>query len=300
MLTTSLAFKTLKATLDKIHTDSSDNIERNLVLKEYMKVESMTDAYEEELEVGGLPLATEKAEGQALDIKELFEGPTVRYIPRKFGLIMQVTEELEEDGKYNSKYIAASRRMKRSLYKTLEIDCVNILARAANSSYVGADQVPLASAAHTLPGGGTYSNTLGTPLAPSRTALITMIQNAFQLPGYDGIVEPHKVTKVLFPPSQWGVWEGLLRSEKAPENANNEVNVVYGMGIKAVMIPYWTNSTTNWAVITDADDGLKLKWRRKPRSRTWYDEATEVVNHGMSARWARGWSNPRAFMFSNA
>lgn len=299
MLTTSLAFRTLKSTLDGVLSDDSDKASLEYVPK-YMKVETMSDAYEDELELGGLGLATEKAEGQALDVKELYEGFSVRYIPRKFGLVFQLTEELDEDGKYNGKYINAARRMKNSLYKTAEIDAINILARAANAAYVGGDQVPLASANHTIPGGGTFSNTLGTPLSPSRTALITMIQNAFQIPGRDGIVDPHKITKVLFPPSQWGVWEGILGSEKTPENNNNEINAVYGMGIKPIMIPYWTNTTTNWAAITDADDGLKFKWRRKPKARTWYDEMTEVINHGISARWARGWSNPRAFMFSNA
>lgn len=299
-LTTSVAYKTLKATLDNIITDSTDNMESNLVCKKYMKVETMDSAYEDDLENGGPGLATEKAEGQALDVMSLYEGPVTRYIARKFGLIMQITEELDEDGKYNSKYINAARRMKRAIYKTLETDCANILARAANTSYLGGDGVPLASASHTIPGGGTFSNTLGTPLSPSRTALITMIQNVFKLPGHDGTPEPQKVTKVVFPPDQWGAWMGILKSELVPESAFNEINVVKGMGIEPVMVPYWTSSATNWAILTDADDGLKLKWRRKPRARTWYDEPTEIINHGISARWARGWSNARAFYFSNA
>lgn len=300
MLTTSVAYKTLRATLDNIITDPTDSMESSLVLKKYMKVETMDSAYEDDLEVGGPGLATEKAEGQALDVMGLYEGPITRYIARKFGLIMQITEELDEDGKYNDKYINAAKRMKRAIYKTLEIDCANLLARAANTSYLGGDVQPLASASHTLPGGGTFSNTLGTPLSPSRTALITMIQNVFKLPGHDGIVEPHKVTKVLFPPDQWGAWMGILGSDKVPENNNNEINVIKGMGIEAIMVPYWTASTTNWAVLTDADEGLKMKWRRRPKARTWYDEPTEIINHGISARWARGWSNPRAFYFSNA
>lgn len=300
MLTTATAYKTLKATLDNIITDSTDNVESNLVCKKYMKTESMDSAYDDDLEVGGPGLATEKAEGQALDILGLYEGPITRYIARKFGLIMQITEELDEDGKYNAKYINAARRMKRAIYKTLEIDCANVLARAASTSYLGGDGLPLASNAHTIPGGGTFSNTLSTPLSPSRTALITMIQNVYKLPGHDSIVQPQKVTKVVFPPDQWGAWEGILRSEKVPESAFNEVNVVKGMGIEAVMVPYWTASTTNWGIITDVDDGLKMKWRRKPKARTWYDEPTEVINHGISARWARGWSDPRGFYFSNA
>jgi hypothetical protein len=299
-ITTTTAYKTLKATLDKIITDSTDNVESDLVCTKYMNVGTMDDAYVDDLENGGPGLATERAEGQALEVGSLYEGPMTRYIARKFGLILQITEELEEDGKYNDKYINASRRLKRAVYKTLEIDCANVLNRAANASYVGGDGVSLASASHTIPGGGTFSNTLGVALSPSRTALISIIQNVMAMPGHDGIVEGYRVKAILHPVAQWGAWKGILGSDKVPESAFNEINVVHGMGIKQIPVPYWTGSSTNWAVVTDAPGGLKLLWRRKPKSRTWYDEATEVVNHGISARWARGWSDPRAFYFSNA
>lgn len=299
-LTTSLAYKTLKATLDNIITDKTDSVEGNAVYKQYMHSETMADNYVDDLENGGPGFATEKNEGQALDVLSLYEGYQTRYISRKFGLILQITEELDEDGKYNEKYINAAKRMKRAIYKTLEVDCGNILNRATNVSYVGGDGLPLASNAHTIPGGGTFSNTLATPMSPSRTALITVIQNVMVLPGHDGITEGYKVEKIIHPVSQWGAWKGILSSEKVPESANNEPNVVHGMGIKAVPVWAWTASNTNWASITDAPDGLKMKWRRKPKARTWYDEPTEIINHGLSARWARGWSDARGFYFSNS
>jgi hypothetical protein len=299
-LSTALAYKTLKATLDNIITDKSDNAEGSLVCTKYLQVESMEDNYVDDLENGGPGLATERAEGQALEVGTLYEGALTRYIARKFGLIMQITEELDEDGKYNDKYIDAARRLKRALYKTLEIDSANVLNRAANASYVGGDGVSLANASHTIPGGGTFSNTLGVALSPSRTALISVIQNVMLLPGHDGVVEGYGVKSIVHPVAQWGAWKGILGSSLVPESAFNEVNIVHGMGIKQIPVPYWSSSTTNWAVLTDAMNGLKLKWRRKPKARTWYDEATEIINHGVSARWSRGWSDPRGFYFSNA
>lgn len=298
-ITTATAYKTLKATIDKIITDPTDNVESNLVCTKYMQTGTMEDNYIDDLEVGGPGLATERSEGQALEVGSLYEGPLTRYISRKFGLIMQITEELDEDGKYNDKYINAARRLKRATYKTLEIDCANVLNRAANASYVGGDGVPLASASHPIPGGGTFSNTLGVALSPSRTALITVVQNVMSLPGHDGIVEGYGVTAVVHPIAQWGAWKGILGSDKVPESAFNEINVIHGMGIKQISVPYWTGSTTNWGALTDAAK-LRMLWRRKPKARTWYDEATEVINHGVSARWARGWSDARAFYFSNA
>jgi len=299
MQTTSVAFATLKATLEEIVTDDTDNVEKNVVYKQYMKVEGMKDNYVDDLSNGGPGLATEKAEGQALDVLDLNNGYQTRYLARKFGLIMQITEELDEDGKYNDEYVDAARRMKRAVFKTMEVECAQILNRVHNASYVGGDGLCLGNSAHTIPGGGTFSNTLSTAFSPSRAALIVVRQNLMTLPGWDGVTEGYMPTAVVHPPAQWGAWAGILQSEKVPESGNNETNVAKSLNLKQVPVPYWTASTTNWLVLTDAAR-LKLKVRRKPKARTWYDEATEVINYGISARWARGWSDPRAVYTSNA
>jgi hypothetical protein len=298
-ITTSQAYATLKATLEEIVTDDSDNVESNVTYKKYMKVEGMKDNYVDDLSAGGPGLATEKAEGQALDVLGLTNGYQTRYNSRKFGLIMQITEELDEDGKYNDEYVDAARRMKRAVFKTMEVDCAQILNRMHNSAYVGGDGVALGSASHTIPGGGTFSNTLSTAFSPSRAALIVVYQNLASMPGWDGVTEGYLPSAVVHPPSQWGAWGGILGSDKVPESGNNEKNMAMDMKLKQVMVPYWTASTTNWAVLTNAGK-LKLKVRRKPKARTWYDEPTEIINHGISARWARGWSDPRVIYTSNA
>ena len=298
-LTTSTAFRTLKATLEAIVTDDSNVGE--LSCTKYMDEMSMTDNYYDDLENGGPGLVTEKYEGTALDVLSLYEGAITRYIPRKFGGILQITEELDEDGKYNDQYVNAAARLKRAVYKTLETDCANVINRATSSSYVGGDGLSLASSSHTLPGGGgTFSNTLAVAFSPSRAAMIVVRNNLAVLPGHDGIVEGYEPKSVVFHPTQWGVWMGILGSANVPESPNNEVNVVKTeMGIKPIECKFLT-STTNWSVVTNAKRGLILFWRRKPKARTWYDEAMEIINYGISARWARGWTDPRGFYFSNA
>jgi hypothetical protein len=299
MITTSQAYVTLKSTLEEIVTDDSDGYEKKAVYKQYCKVEGMSDQYVDDFSNGGPGLATEKAEGQALDVLSLSNGYQTRYTARKFGLIMQITEELDEDGKYNDKYVDAARRNKRAIFKTMEVDAAQMLNRAFNTAYVGGDGVCLASASHTIPGGGTFSNTLSTAFSPSRAALIVVNQNLQLLPGWDGVTEGTTATAVVHPVAQWGAWVGILGSDKVPESGNNEINAVKGLNLKQISVPYWSASTTNWGVLTDAAR-LKFKVRRKPKARTWYDEPTEVINHGISARWARGWSDPRAFYGSNA
>lgn len=299
-LTTAWAFKTLKNTLDNVITDKGDNVTGDLACTQYMQEESMSDNYVDDLENGGPGLLSERSEGQALEVGTLYEGALTRYISRKFGGILAITEELDDDGKYNEKYVDAARRLKRALYKTLEVDCGNVLNRATNTDYTGGDGLCLANASHTIPGGGTFSNTLSTPMSPSRTALQTVMTNVKLLPGHDGVTQGYKVKAIVCPVAQEFTWRGILGSEKVPESPNNEINVVHGMGVKLIPVWAWSASTTNWLVLTDVSDGLKLKWRKKPKARTWYDQDVEIIKHGLSARWARGWSDPRSIYFSNA
>lgn len=299
-LTTSMAFKTLKATLDTIHTDPTDGVEAKVHFKKWMEVGTMDDNYIDDLENGGPGLLTEKDEGQALDVGTLYEGAQTRYISRKFGRIMELTEELDEDGKYNSKYVDFARRLKRAGWKTADYDATNILNRATDTAYVGGDGQPLASASHTIPGGGTFSNTLATPMSPSTTALITVVQNVRVLPGFDGLIEGYQVKKIVSPVAQWGAWKTILGSDRVAENATNATNITKDLGIEHVDVPFWSATNTNWLALTDAPGGLRFLWKRKLRGRTWVNQDTEIIKHGNSGRWARGWSNARAVYYSNA
>jgi hypothetical protein len=294
-----MAFKTLKATLDNIITDSSDNVEGKVRAKKIFDFGSMSDHFVDDLENGGPGLLTERDEGQALEVGTLYEGALTRYISRKFARLMELTEELDEDTKYE-KYIDFARRLKRAGWKTVDWDCANVLNRATNSAYTGGDGLPLVSASHTIPGGGTYSNTLATPMSPSMTGMVTAVQAVMLLPGHDGLVEGYKVLKVVHPVAQWGAWKQILGSQLVPESSANAINVIHGMGIEQIDVPFWSATSTNWMVITDAPGGLQFKWRRKLRTRTWVDQNTEIIKHGISGRWARGWSNPRGVYFSNA
>ncbi len=78
------------------------------------------------------------------------------------------------------------------------------------------------------------------------------------------------------------------------------MNSIYKENITKVPVKYWNNTTTNWLLRTDAENGLTWFWRRKPKSNTWVTEDKTMMNYGITARWARGWTNPRGILFSNA
>jgi hypothetical protein len=301
MISTSVIARSLKRTLDKIVTDDSDGYESKALFKKWCEIDEMEDNYHDDLEVGGPGLASETPEATEFGTGDIKEGYLTRYMARKFGLKLVVTQEALDDGKYD-KVIMAAKRLKRALWKTADIDATNMLIRATSSSYVGGDGVALASASHTLPLGGTFSNTMATPMSPSRQAITIATTMMRKFPGHDGVTEGVEPVAVLHPLDQWSVWEEILRSTHAPEAGEfNRINVVNSsLDIKPIPLKYWNNTTTKFAIQTDCDYGLCFKWRKRPSSNTWKENGQELTLYSISARWSRGWSDPRCLVFSDA
>ncbi len=289
---TSTVATNLLPILEDIVDDKSDGLESGLVMKKYFKEESMSKAYDIDLEMGGTGLASEKPEGTELNIGSIFEGKQTVYYARTFGLKFIVTDEAKEDSQY-PEVLNLARRGKRSMYKTVEYDAAAVLARAWNTAYVGGDGLPLISASHTIPNGGTFSNNM-TPMTPSRQAVSVARALAQHLPGHDGLIQGYALEKVLHPSEQYFAWQGICKSEYAPDpGIFNEINVVKDMGLTPVEVKYWTSTTTNSIFLTDCENGLKWKWRKRPMSKTWMDNDQGVEKFGFYARWVRLWSDAR-------
>lgn len=298
---TGTIFHSLKPTLESIIDDKTDGLEGKLLYKKYCDLETQKSNYDDVLEMAGPGYATEKPEGQEMSTGTMTEGTLTRYYARTFALKMIITEETVEDAKY-PEVINLARRLKRAMYKTMDVDAALMLVRGFNAANVGGDGQPLWSASHTLPFGGTYSNLMSVPAAPSRAAAIDAVTQVKKFPGHDGIPgDDYKITSVLCPVDQWAVWDGIVGSEKAPEPGNfNEINVINKLRWDIIPIVYWNTTTTNYAFLTDAEGGLNFRSRRKPRSRTWVDNSLENMTYGISARWARGWSDGRSTLGVNA
>ena len=290
----------LKLTLDQTVDDSLSNYKSKAVFPKWMTQSNMDDNYEDDLEMGGPGLAAEKSEGAEMMAGGIQEGVLTRYTARTFALKLIITEEAVEDNKYPA-IIQAASRLGRALWKTADIDCTSLLAFATSTAAPIGDGQPLASASHTIPSGGTFSNLMAVPMSPGRIAVATAVSQMRKIPGHDGIIEGVEPVKAICPQEQWYIWDGLNMSEKAPEpGAFNEINVVQKLGLETVPVKYWTNTTTNWGLISDCDNGFKFKWRRKPRNRSWVDNDQELMKYGISARWAKGVSDPRCILFVNS
>lgn len=292
--------RTLKKVLNKIVDDPLNNAREKMVLTKWCQMGSLEDQYEDDVEYAGGGLVALKPEGGELQPITMKEGPTTRYTAQSFGAVMNITEEAIDDCKYKE-VIAIAKRLDRSMYKTIDIDGTFPLMRMADTNYVGGDGVTLANSAHPLVNGGSFSNTLATPLSPSPVLVATVWSTLQVMPGHDGIIEGYEIEKVVYPPAQHFAWATILKSKMNPEAGNfAAINVVNNeLDIKPVSVKYWSSSTTQCGFITSADNGLQFKYRKKPTGRSWVDNNNWVMKFSTGARWARGWSDPRGFFGNN-
>ena len=284
--------RSLKETLTAIVNDKHSGFKT--FHDKWMQVRNMEDQWYDDQEYAGPGIVPQVDEGNELPASTITEGTTWRYTAVKYGQKLIITQEALDDNKY-PRIIMAAKRLKRSMFKTVEYNTADVLGRGWNPAYTFGNGQPLFSNAHPLPGGGTFSNTLATPMTPSRAALIAVRSALYKQAGHDGTIEPLNMKKVVCPTEQHAVWAGVIRSSYAPEpGAFNEINVVNrDYGVELVAIPYWRNTETNWCVVTDVEEGVKMLWRRRPRSMEWKDNDMELKKFGISARWATGVSDPR-------
>lgn len=284
----------LKSTLDNIITDDNE-VKDELDYDDWMEVHSMEDAFVDDQEYGGLGLVREFGEGAEIPVAGIDEGFTKRYIARKFGLRMIVTEEAMDDNKY-PKIISAAARLRRAYWMGVQYDCTQILTRAQNSAYVGGDNVTLWSSAHTLPGGGTWSNVMATPYAPSVAALSAARTQVAHYPSQDGTLAAAKITDVVFPSDQWAAWMGVLTSTMNPVPGNMSETNVFRNKVEPIEARFWQSTTTQSMFKTNIKNGIQIKWRKRLSQRSWVENSNAQFHYGVTGRWSTGWSDARSVL----
>lgn len=301
---TGTLYHTLEETLSEFPDDELSGATK-MVAKKWlgdMFGRPMRKHMETDLEFGGPALLSEKNEGETLSPVTVKEGAVWTYLARTIAGSITATEEILEDNLY-PEVIKAAARLSSAYYLTVDVDCTNMKARAQNADYTGGDGVSLASASHTLPDGGTWSNQMAVPLPPSVLLVSTARTAVRKFPGHNGYTGfgGYELKLVTFPVEQETVWEQLVNSEKTPTAGNfAEINIVPRMGLKTVPDVYWTNTTTNCMFITDCSKGVQHRWRAKPKSRTYVTDGNQSMTWAIRGRHATGWSDPRGVFFNGA
>lgn len=250
--------------------------------------------YEEDVEVTGFGLAPVKDQAGSISFDSETQGPTKRYTHVTYGLGYIVTREELEDNLYE---VVSKRRagaLAFSFRQTEEIVCANILNRAFNSSYQGADAKEMIATDHPTVS-GTQSNELSTAADLSEASLEDMLIQIMQAQNSRG----HRIAlmgqSLIVHPSEAFNATRIMKSTLQSGTANNDVNAIRAMGLlpKGVIVNHYLTDPDAWFVKTNAPNGLIRFNRRSTEFKQDNDFDTENAKAKSTMRFAVGWTDWR-------
>lgn len=268
--------------------------EKEVIWSMVFKSMDSTKAYEEIVEETGFGLAPQKAEGASVSYDTDAQGPTTRFTNVTYGLGAIVTREAIEDNQYESVAQRKAGKLARSMRQTKENVHANILNRAFNSSYAGADGKELIATDHPTVN-GTQSNELAVAADLSEAALedvLVMIRQAKDSRGLRIMLSGQK----LVVPSAL-VFDGtrILSSVNQSGTANNDVNAIKTLGLLPGGLVTWDYLSDDdaWFITTDAPEGLVSMQRRALALTQDNDFDTENARMKATERYVPGWADWR-------
>jgi hypothetical protein len=280
--------------LSRLISDTfGDNLKSNV--PEFTQVfdsEAMDRADVFETESVGTGYAGLIPEGRSVDYLGFGEGYTAHYRALKFGAGTQVTEEQVDDNLWMKMGAKAGVFLEESLRQTKELFHAQVFN---DPTLLGGDGVALLSTAHPTVYGGTQSNTLAVPSQFSESALEEMLVKIRLCKDAAGLFKAIKPVKLFLHPSQEYNALRILNSVLRAGTTDNDVNVHKGLFSQGPVTLTWLTNTQYWGIKTNCPDGLKTLQRKAVRLKNSEDIDTGSVKTVAKERYARGWTNWRAW-----
>ena len=265
------------------------------ISRQIFTVLSSSMAFEEDVQITSMSAAPVKSEGGARTYNNIGQGYTTRYTHIAYANGFQITREQFADNQYAKVARARTKALSKSHRVTKETVAANILNRATNGSYLGADGVTLLNTAHPEKV-GTFSNRLSVAADLSESSLedlLILIMTATDSVGDPIMIKPKRL---IIPPQLAFVATRILKSTLQSGTANNDTNAMKDMGLlqgDPIIWNYLTD-TDAFFVQTDVDDGLKL-YQREAREITkgQTDDDTDNLKVKSYERFSVGYTDPR-------
>jgi len=249
-------------------------------------------AYEEDTKVSGLGSMTLKPEGDSINFDVPIMGAGVRYTPSSYGLGFRITREMWDDDLYMIMDKMAAELGRASSYK-IEVDAWSVLNNAFNTSFAGADGLPLISTAHTrLDGGANQSNRPSVDVDFSATSYQAALDHFKILNDDRGrpiVMTPSLL--IISPAFEWAARE-ILESEFKPYTANNEINVLRSDGKVDYITSRYLTDDDSWFLLAPNHD-LNFFWRVRPETGEADDFLTGDALFKIYARYSKGFTEWR-------
>lgn len=264
--------------------------------KEYTKVfgdeNGIPRSYHEEPLLYGFGNAPQLPDGQPVTYDQGGVLYSARGYYQVYGLAFALTKVLVEDGDHVRLGKIYSQHLAQSMVETEETLPANVLNRAFNASYVWGDGSALivnnhiaAPGAVAAAGDPSRSNLLTTSAALSQTSLEQMLIQLRQAKDPRGKNIKLQADSLVVSPSNILQAEVLLKSVLRAGTNNNDLNPVKSAGLinNAVTLSRLTSSTA-WFIKTDAQQGLRMLWRRRIEKSMEGDFETDSVRYKSTFR----------------
>lgn len=257
--------------------------------------DSSEKAWEEDVELSGLGLASTKTEGGSSAYDNMRQGPVTRYTHLTYSLGYIVTEEEFDDGQYEKVAKARTQSLSFSFRTTKEVVAANVLNRAATSGYTGGDGVVLLSTAHPTMDGGTQANRLSAFADLSEAALEDMLKIVMKAENSVGHPIALRAKRLIVAPDGAFDAERIVKSVLQSGTGNNDVNAMKSMGVfqEDPMVYHYLTDPDSWFITTDAPDGLKCYQRKNRVIRRDSDFDTDNLKVKGIERYSFGWTDWR-------
>jgi len=266
----------------------------------YEEKKSSGKAFEETVSVTGMGLATVKTEGNSIAYEDQEQGFIQRFTHITYAKGFIITREMYEDNQYASIGMDKATSLAFSMRQTDETVCANVLNRAFNSDYAGADGLELCSAAHLNKSGGTWRNELETAADLSEVSLEQAIIDLADFKNDKGLLIRVNPKRLVIPPELEFEAARILRSVKQNDSANNAINAIKSTGKipGGYAVNHYLTDADAFFLITDCPNGMTKFTRRGHEFKNDNDFDTENAKFKASFRMSVGWSDPRGIFGS--
>lgn len=256
--------------------------------------------FEEDVNVYGTSLAVVKPEGENISYDEMGQGFLKRYTHVTVALGFILSREAMEDNRYMKLAEQQARALGFSMRQTKENMAANVLNRAFDSNYVGADGVELCSTAHLRSKGGTYANTLSTAADLSEASLEQCVIDIMGHTNDAGLRISVMPEKLIVPKELCFEAERILKSTLQNNTAENAVNALRSKGIfpGGYAVNHYLTDADAFFMTTNCPDGMKHFQRRALALENDSDFDSENMKYKASERYVFGWTDPRGLFGS--
>ena len=219
-------------------------------------------AYEIDVSMSGMGLASLKAEGTSISYDAVKQDFTTTYEHAVYAIGTIITMEALMNNKYQDVVETAGRCIGRSLVHTDEQLAADVINNGYDSNFPIGDGQALFSASHVLGKGGTFSNMFSTFTALSQSSVqdaLTAIEDYRD--GANLLIDAKAVSLHIPRQLRWTA-DRILKSRFEPDSANvATVNPVADIFPEGYHVNHRFTSGTDWFIKTNVDNGF-LRYNR--------------------------------------